>query len=112
MPGGDRTGPLGYGPQTGRASGFCSGYNIPGYANPEQRLRPGRKGGQGYGRGFRRIQQRILFYPQTIPQPHQLINLEEEKTYLETLAKNLEEELQNVKKLLKEIQQKQKKEEE
>ena len=40
MPGGDRTGPLGLGPMTGRAMGFCAGYPVPGYANP------------GFGRGF------------------------------------------------------------
>ncbi|QRX63171.1 DUF5320 domain-containing protein [Dysgonomonadaceae bacterium zrk40] len=31
MPSGDRTGPLGQGPRTGRARGFCSGYDAPGY---------------------------------------------------------------------------------
>ncbi|KPJ72306.1 hypothetical protein AMJ52_06745 [candidate division TA06 bacterium DG_78] len=49
MPGGDRTGPLGYGPMTGRGVGYCAGYSMPGYANPI----PGR-GGFGYGRGFGR----------------------------------------------------------
>lgn len=49
MPGGDRTGPAGMGPMTGRAAGYCAGYPVPGYANPI----PGR-GGFGYGRGWRR----------------------------------------------------------
>jgi hypothetical protein len=46
MPGGDRTGPLGAGPRTGRAAGYCAGYGMPGYMNPT--------GGHGfgYGRGF------------------------------------------------------------
>jgi len=39
MPGGDRTGPLGQGPMTGRAAGYCVGNDFPGYA------------GQGFGRG-------------------------------------------------------------
>jgi hypothetical protein len=44
MPGGDRTGPLGMGPMTGRVAGFCAGYPVPGYMNPV--------GGGGYwGRG-------------------------------------------------------------
>jgi hypothetical protein len=44
MPGGDRTGPLGAGPMTGRGAGYCAGYPVPGYANPI--------GGRGwYGRG-------------------------------------------------------------
>lgn len=45
MPGGDRTGPRGMGPRTGRGMGFCSGYDMPGYMNP------GFGGGYGYGRG-------------------------------------------------------------
>lgn len=34
MPRGDGTGPQGLGPMTGRGAGFCSGYGVPGYANP------------------------------------------------------------------------------
>jgi len=49
MPAGDRTAPMGMGPMTGRAAGFCAGYGIPGYANPF----PGRGYGfWGFGRGF------------------------------------------------------------
>ena len=49
MPRGDRTGPMGQGPMTGRAAGYCAGYGVPGYANPI----PGGFGrGYGYGRGF------------------------------------------------------------
>ena len=44
MPGGDGTGPMGAGPMTGRAAGFCAGYSTPGYTNPV---------GGGFGRGFR-----------------------------------------------------------
>ena len=33
MPRGDRTGPSGLGPMTGRGAGDCAGYSIPGYAN-------------------------------------------------------------------------------
>ena len=31
MPRGDRTGPAGAGPLTGRAAGYCAGYSTPGY---------------------------------------------------------------------------------
>ncbi|MFZ6017801.1 MAG: DUF5320 domain-containing protein [Nitrospirota bacterium] len=48
MPFGDRTGPLGLGPRTGRAMGYCAGFGMPGYANPV----PGR-GWFGRGRGWR-----------------------------------------------------------
>jgi hypothetical protein len=34
MPFGDRTGPIGMGPMTGRVSGFYAGYPVPGYMNP------------------------------------------------------------------------------
>jgi hypothetical protein len=50
MPGGDRTGPIGAGPRTGRAAGFCAGYGMPGFANPVL----GRGRGLGYGRGYAR----------------------------------------------------------
>jgi hypothetical protein len=46
MPAGDRTGPMGMGPMTGRAAGYCASYDVPGYANPI----PGR--GFGLGRGW------------------------------------------------------------
>jgi hypothetical protein len=44
MPGGDRTGPAGFGPMTGRGAGFCAGYSVPGFMNPAW--------GSGWGRGF------------------------------------------------------------
>lgn len=39
MPGGDRTGPLGMGPLTGRGAGLCAGYGMRGY--PGTALRRG-----------------------------------------------------------------------
>lgn len=47
MPRGDGTGPMGLGPMTGRALGFCAGYSTPGYINSA----PGR-GYWGRGKGF------------------------------------------------------------
>jgi hypothetical protein len=52
MPWGDRTGPMGLGPMTGRGTGYCVGYPVPGYANPWV---PGWGRGRGWwgkGRGF------------------------------------------------------------
>ena len=49
MPGGDGTGPLGLGPMTGRAAGYCAGYAMPGYATPISGLGLGgwsRRGGR------------------------------------------------------------------
>jgi len=70
MPWGDRTGPLGLGPRTGRGLGLCSGYTVPGYLNfgigykyppaygyPYVRGAPFFLGGRGrgFGRGWRRF---------------------------------------------------------
>ena len=48
MPRGNRTGPTGAGPMTGRAAGYCAGYPVPGYMNPM----PGRGFGSGRGGGW------------------------------------------------------------
>ena len=53
MPGGDRTGPLGAGPMTGRAAGYCAGYPAPGYMNPAPGGGYGPGAGWGRGRGRR-----------------------------------------------------------
>lgn len=56
MPGGDRTGPIGTGPMTGRRAGYCSGYDRPGFASPGMGLGMrfgGRFGGQGRWFGWR-----------------------------------------------------------
>lgn len=62
MPGGDRTGPAGLGPMTGRGAGYCAGYSVPGYMNTvpgrgffgrgRGRGWFGRGGGRGLGRGY------------------------------------------------------------
>ena len=80
MPFGDRTGPLGSGPMTGRAAGFCAGFGRPGFADPmpgypraygygyPAPVRPswgygmGRGPGRGFGRGFGRGWRRCRAY--------------------------------------------------
>lgn len=56
MPGGNRTGPDGLGPRTGRRFGFCSGYDSPGFTKgvPRGGAGTGRGYGRGFGRGFGR----------------------------------------------------------
>jgi hypothetical protein len=44
MPRGDGTGPMGLGPMTGRAAGYCAGYPTPGFMNPY--------GGRWLGSGY------------------------------------------------------------
>jgi hypothetical protein len=46
MPYGDRTGPQGLGPRTGRGAGYCSGFPGPGSMNPVSG-----RGFFGFGRG-------------------------------------------------------------
>lgn len=74
MPRGDRTGPWGLGPMSGRAAGYCAGYPVPGYMNPI----PGY--GRGWGRGFGRGRGRgfgsgrwgyLPQYPYVYPPPMQ-----------------------------------------
>lgn len=47
MPRGDGTGPLGFGPMTGRGAGYCAGYPFAGFMPPLY----GRGYGVGWGRG-------------------------------------------------------------
>lgn len=49
MPFGDRTGPFGLGPRTGRAMGYCAGFPGPGSMNPISA-----SGWSGFCRGFGR----------------------------------------------------------
>jgi len=107
MPLGDRTGPAGLGPMTGRAAGYCAGYSVPGYMNPIS----GRGGGfgRGWGRGFgwRRMSYPYganydyaapySAYPERIPP-------EQEANMLAEQAKALGNELEAVKKRIKELE--------
>jgi hypothetical protein len=54
MPRGDGTGPLGFGPMTGRAAGYCAGYPVAGLMN--------RFFGRGFGRGGGGFGWRNRFY--------------------------------------------------
>jgi len=56
MPRGDGTGPAGFGPMTGRAAGYCTGFPVPGYMNPQLGFRGAGFGrGRGWGRGWMRF---------------------------------------------------------
>ena len=52
MPRGDRTGPAGYGPMTGRGIGYCAGYQAPGFVQGGWGRGLGRGFGRGRGRGW------------------------------------------------------------
>jgi hypothetical protein len=96
MPRGDRTGPNGVGPMTGRAAGYCVGYSVPGYMNPSRGYGRGfgrgwgRGFGRGWGRGFGRGWGRGYYaYPPTYPQVVQPPTPEQEVTNLENYHRDL-----------------------
>lgn len=100
MPGGDRTGPEGQGPRTGRALGFCSGYDEPGWT-----AEPGYGFGRGRGRGFgRRYWRRNPRYGSSQPTTSQPPQNPTEENLLKQHIQDLEAELSNVKKRLREIE--------
>jgi len=115
MPGGDRTGPAGYGSRTGRGLGYCSGYDSPGFARGAPRGGGGfgRSWSRGFGRGFwgrgRGFWRRDYYSdPYYGPAPyHRNIDpepsKEEEKSYLEDMVKGLEGELKSIKERLQEL---------
>jgi hypothetical protein len=118
MPWGDRTGPWGTGPRTGWGLGRCSGYPMPGYANPANpgggRWAHGGRGwgrGLGRGRGFGRGRWRYPlmagpYGPDPAYEPYYAEpapTAEQEKSYLEQLGKSLEEQLGEIKKRLEEL---------
>jgi hypothetical protein len=105
MPRGDRTGPEGMGPMTGRRSGFCAGYSVPGNTNPAAF-------GCGYGRGrnFRRGGGRggyrgSQYYNDSVMQDMPEKGFDEEKA-LKSQSEYLEEQLAKVNKRLKEMDEK------
>jgi len=116
MPGGDRTGPQGMGPMTGRRMGYCSGYNSPGYANPGPRRFFGRGFGRGFGWrrwGFAPIERVVPVQPYTPYQPQQptkeqeVTMLEDDAKAVEAEQKALSQELEAIKKRIEELKNKQ-----
>lgn len=91
MPRGDRTGPNGMGPRTGRGAGFCSGFDRPGYMNG------GAGTGYGYGRGMGRGYGRGFGYGYApvggFAAPYVPYSKETEKGYLENEISVLKEQL-------------------
>jgi hypothetical protein len=97
MPRGDKTGPQGLGSKTGRVSGYCAGYPVPGYMNPTRGYGRGfgrgfgRRRGRGFGRGRFVYSQPVIVQPtyQPVVQPQ---TPEQEIVALENYQKDLEEE--------------------
>ena len=67
MPRGDGSGPAGMGPMTGRAAGYCAGFNAPGFANAGGRFGAGVGIGGGFGRRGGGRGRRNMFYATGMP---------------------------------------------
>jgi hypothetical protein len=125
MPGGDRTGPMGWGATTGRAAGYCAGFGVPGYMNPVAGHGFGwgyfgrRGGGRGRGFGGGGRGWRNMYYatglpgwmrfggyaaPYYYPTPYQQPDPEMEKEALKNQAQMLRSELDFIEKRLDEME--------
>jgi hypothetical protein len=124
MPLGDRTGPAGMGPMTGRAAGYCAGYQVPGYMNPIAGRVPyggyygagrggypwgGRRGfgwrGIGYPYPYRYGYQG--YYPEAPYVPE--FSPEEEEKMLRQQVELMESQLEGIQKRLQELESEAKK---
>jgi hypothetical protein len=99
MPRGDRTGPAGAGPMTGRGAGFCAGYGAPGYANPGPRCGLGFGGGRGWRHWFH-----ATGLPRWMRFAGRQVNADAEKQALKNQAQALQDELDAVKTQLSEME--------
>jgi len=107
MPRGDGAGPMGLGPMTGRAVGYCSGNSVPGYLNqPFRNVYCRRGGGRGFHQGF---------WATGVPGPEWVrfsglveqsdgLNPALEARWLTNQIKMMEQSLQNAKERLNELQ--------
>jgi len=107
MPRGDRTGPEGLGPRTGRGLGYCAGNPQPGFASFGYGFGGGRGRraggmGRGAGRGWRYHNFAGDWGGWAYPIP-QRMSKEDEISWLESQAKGLQESLQQIQKQLDEL---------
>ena len=111
MPSGDRTGPMGQGSGTGRAAGYCYGFDTPGYTKGFGG-RMGRGfgfgGGRGRGRGFNFGWGRNIGIANMAPQPGnpwmQSMSREDEVKMLKSQADDLARSQKDIEKRLGELE--------
>ena len=116
MPGGDRTGPMGMGPMTGRGAGYCAGSGAPGFASPGpgwgfgRGMAWGRGLGRGRGFGWRAWGASPAYYsasqslPLGGPWGARHISRQEELEYLKGQAGMLKEELDDISSRVKDLE--------
>lgn len=116
MPRGDRRGPEGAGPMTGRGLGFCAGNDRPGFAAnaaPQGFYRGFRGGagrgpgrgmgyGRGYGMGYARTNAPAYQQPAAEENQGQLTN-QDQIERLENTASSLQNQLEEIKAQLDEL---------
>jgi hypothetical protein len=107
MPGGDRTGPVGMGPMTGRAAGFCAGYPVPGYANAvggRGFWGRGRGCGGGWGRRNWYHATGLPFWARTTPGAFPAPSVEQERESLRQQSQYLQESLDAINRRVEELE--------
>ena len=110
MPRGNGTGPMGAGPMTGRAAGYCAGFERPGFANFAggglgRGMGMGRGAGFGRGMGMGRgagFGFRNRFFANEAQQAPAM-TAEQEKEYMKNNIKALEDELEAAKQYLEKL---------
>ena len=104
MPRGDKKGPIGQGPMTGRAMGYCVGNDVPGYMEDRPGLglargfRGGRNAGAGRGMGKRWSMSNASPYEENLAPTK-----EEERNYLSRQAERLKRTLNEVEQRINEL---------
>ena len=119
MPFGDRTGPLGQGPMTGRGAGLCAGSAVPENMNPDSGRGMGRcnRGGRGRGwrhqfnaTGLRGWQRAAATATVATPTPFATVAQEQEIAALKGQAESLQTTLNLMRKRIEELETKPKQE--
>lgn len=116
MPGGNKTGPMGEGPMTGRGAGYCSGINFSGFSNAGPRRGVGMGAGRGGwsrraagGCGWRNryfatgVAGRLRLGPNGVLASR--VDLPNERETLEFKSKALQSELDAIKKRLEDLEE-------
>ena len=107
MPGGDRTGPMGSGPMTGRQAGFCAGFNVPGFLNRGFGLFGRGRGGGGRGRRNMFCATGLTGWQRAAmgaSAPSAASTAETEKQFLEAQVGMMQSQLEEIKKRLAELE--------
>ncbi len=104
MPSGNRKGPEGAGPMTGRQLGYCAGYDEPGFVKDV----PGRGMGRGYGRGMGRGygRGRDHVYERPVIVERQVVTSKDQEELIEDRINQMKNEIKTLEKQLADLNKK------